>query len=54
MEQWLNDRLSECLEFDVPNEMIEYILNLKEPCAVDEYFETLLDFSVAEHRLFFQ
>lgn len=52
MEQWISNRLSECLGFPVPDEMIAYILTLKEPHAIDDYFESLLDFKYPDHRLF--
>ncbi|XP_031633586.1 activating signal cointegrator 1 [Contarinia nasturtii] len=50
MDQWLKKGLAECLGFDVPDDMIKYVLTLKEENTIDEYFETLLDVSV--HRTF--
>lgn len=52
MEQWLRQRLTDCLGFDVPGEMVAYVLTLNEPHRLDDYFSTLLDVSQPDHRLF--
>lgn len=52
MTEWLKEQLSTCLQFEVPDEMIEYILSLRDIHEVDEHFATLLDFEVPEHVLF--
>lgn len=52
MEKWLQDRLSHCLDFEVPNDMIKYILTLKTSDEFDEYFASLLNPDFEEHRIF--
>uniref|UniRef100_U5EU27 Putative regulation of transcription n=1 Tax=Corethrella appendiculata TaxID=1370023 RepID=U5EU27_9DIPT len=54
MEQWLKDQLSICLMFEVPEEMIKYILSMQNHTELDEYFKTLLDFDKPEHVTFLQ
>lgn len=53
MDQWISERLSECLGFPVPGDMVEYILSMKSSDEAEDYFQTLLDFSIPEHRTFF-
>lgn len=52
MEKWLRDRLSNCLDFEVPDDMIKYILSMKTSNEFDEYFESLLNTECEEHRMF--
>lgn len=52
MEKWLRDRLSTCLDFEVPDDMIKYILSMKTSNEFDEYFESLLNKDCEDHRLF--
>ena len=52
MEQWLKTRLSQCLCFEVPDEMIGYILSIKSNNELDEYFKTLLDLKNNDNVLF--
>ncbi|XP_037937606.1 activating signal cointegrator 1 [Teleopsis dalmanni] len=52
MEKWLRDRLSICLDFEIPDDMIKYILSLKNSEEFDEYFNTLLNKDEDHHRLF--
>ncbi|XP_055382508.1 activating signal cointegrator 1 [Condylostylus longicornis] len=52
MEDWLKTRLSKCLNFEIPEDMIRYILSLKTTDEVDEYFETLLNYDVEDHKIF--
>ncbi|XP_011292639.2 activating signal cointegrator 1 [Musca domestica] len=52
MEKWLRDRLSNCLDFQVPDDMIKYILSMKNSNEFDEYFESLLNKDCEDHRLF--
>lgn len=52
MTEWLQKQLSECLNFPVPDEMIEYISNLKDSHEIDEYFATLLNFDLPDHKRF--
>lgn len=52
MEKWLRENLSNCLEFEIPDDMIKYILTMKSYVEFDEYFDTLLSKDCEEHRLF--
>ena len=52
MDKWLRERLSTCLDFEVPDDMIKYIMSLKSSEEFDEYFETLLNTECEDHRLF--
>ncbi|XP_053692313.1 activating signal cointegrator 1 [Sabethes cyaneus] len=49
MDAWLKERLSKYLCFEVPDEMIGYILTIRGAQEIDEYFKTLLDFKNPEH-----
>lgn len=52
MDKWLRERLSTCLDFEVPDDMIKYITSMKSSEEFDEYFETLLNKECEDHRLF--
>ncbi|XP_055841512.1 activating signal cointegrator 1 [Episyrphus balteatus] len=52
MEKWIQDRLSTCLDFEVPDDMIKYIMTLKSSEEFDEYFASLLNPDYEEHRIF--
>ncbi|XP_055911392.1 activating signal cointegrator 1 [Eupeodes corollae] len=52
MEKWLKDRLSCCLDFDVPDDMVKFIMTIKTSEELDDYFESLLNAEYDEHRLF--
>ncbi|XP_058064536.1 activating signal cointegrator 1 [Anopheles bellator] len=52
MDQWIRERLSSCLCFEIPEEMISYINTIRENKEVDEYFRTLLDPTNVEHMTF--
>lgn len=52
MEKWLRESLTRCLQFDVPDDMIKYILSIKTYQEFDEYFDTLLNKDCEEHRQF--
>ncbi|XP_004529628.1 activating signal cointegrator 1 [Ceratitis capitata] len=52
MEKWIRERLKNCLEFEVPDDMVKYILSLKSSTEFDEYFETLLNPECEDHRSF--
>lgn len=52
MDKWLKERLSLCLDFEIPDEMISFILGMKSSEEVDEYFQTLLNYELQEHRVF--
>ncbi|XP_058445486.1 activating signal cointegrator 1 [Malaya genurostris] len=49
MDNWLKERLSKYLCFEIPDEMIGYILTIRAAQELDEYFKTLLDFNNPEH-----
>ncbi|XP_058833928.1 activating signal cointegrator 1 [Topomyia yanbarensis] len=49
MDNWLRERLSKYLCFEVPDEMISYILTIHGAQQIDDYFKTLLDFKNPEH-----
>ncbi|XP_055525404.1 activating signal cointegrator 1 [Wyeomyia smithii] len=52
MDTWLKERLSKYLCFEVPDEMIGYILTIRGAQEIDEYFKTLLDFNNPKHMGF--
>lgn len=52
MEKWLRDSLSHCLDFDVPDDMVKYVMTLKNSEEFDEYFSSLLNSDYPEHRHF--
>ncbi|KAJ6623590.1 Activating signal cointegrator 1 [Pseudolycoriella hygida] len=52
MDEWLHQRLLDCLGFPVPDEMIQFVQTLRESHEIDDYFGTLLDFNVPEHCVF--
>ncbi|GAB0100368.1 activating signal cointegrator 1 [Sergentomyia squamirostris] len=52
MDKQLQNNLSNILELEIPDEMIQHILSLRNPNEVDEYFSTLLDYSNDEHLTF--
>ncbi|XP_067639757.1 activating signal cointegrator 1 [Eurosta solidaginis] len=52
MEKWVRERLKNCLDFEVPDDMIKYILSIKSSTEFDEYFETLLNPECDDHRSF--
>ncbi|XP_050332480.1 activating signal cointegrator 1 [Bactrocera neohumeralis] len=52
MDKWIRERLKNCLDFEVPDDMIKYILSMKSSTEFDEYFETLLNSECEDHRSF--
>uniref|UniRef100_A0A0K8VNU0 Activating signal cointegrator 1 n=1 Tax=Bactrocera latifrons TaxID=174628 RepID=A0A0K8VNU0_BACLA len=52
MDKWIRERLTNCLDFEVPDDMIKYILSMKSSTEFDEYFETLLNSECEDHRSF--
>lgn len=52
MDKWLRERLSTCLDFEVPDDMVKYITSMKSAAEFDGYFETLLNKECEDHRLF--
>ncbi|CAG9133972.1 unnamed protein product [Plutella xylostella] len=53
MEQWLSESLSRILAFDVPEDLINYILDIKNEGDLNEYMKTLLDFDNPQHKNFY-
>lgn len=52
MEKWLKENLSQCLEFEVPDDMLRYVMAMKSPQEFDEYFDTLLNKDCDKHCQF--
>ncbi|XP_053949748.1 activating signal cointegrator 1 [Anastrepha ludens] len=52
MEKWIRERLKNCLDFEVPDDMIKYIVSIKSSTEFDEYFESLLNPECEDHRSF--
>lgn len=52
MEKWIKERLSICLDFEVPDDMIKYITSMKTSEEFDEYFGSLLNPELQQHRMF--
>ncbi|CRK87434.1 CLUMA_CG001235, isoform A [Clunio marinus] len=53
IDSWIKDRLVACLDFDVPDEMVSYIQNIKDEDSLKSYFESLLDFTNETHCIFY-
>ncbi|KOB77357.1 putative regulation of transcription [Operophtera brumata] len=53
MEQWIQEGLSRILDFEVPDDLIQYILSIHNEGDLNEYMKTLLDFDNNQHRNFF-
>ncbi|XP_013193492.1 activating signal cointegrator 1 [Amyelois transitella] len=53
MDQWLTEGLSKIFDFQVPDDMIEYILSIENENDLKEYMKTLLDFDNPHHKTFF-
>uniref|UniRef100_A0A6B2E759 Putative activating signal cointegrator 1-like protein n=1 Tax=Phlebotomus kandelakii TaxID=1109342 RepID=A0A6B2E759_9DIPT len=52
MNKGLQESLSNILDMEIPEEMIQHILSLRSPDEIDEYFSTLLDYSCEDHVKF--
>ncbi|XP_014472174.1 PREDICTED: activating signal cointegrator 1 isoform X2 [Dinoponera quadriceps] len=52
MEDWVNKKLSELLDFLIPEEMISFITQIENDRDLEEYFSTLLDDKNPKHRQF--
>uniref|UniRef100_A0A1L8DH83 Putative activating signal cointegrator 1 n=1 Tax=Nyssomyia neivai TaxID=330878 RepID=A0A1L8DH83_9DIPT len=52
MERQVQCALSQILDLNVPEEMIQHILSLGSTNEVDEYFSSLLDYTIEEHKQF--
>ncbi|XP_026763213.2 activating signal cointegrator 1 [Galleria mellonella] len=53
MEQWISENLSTILNFQVPEDLIQYILSIENETDLNEYMKTLLDFDNTQHKKFF-
>lgn len=53
MENWISCNLSQILGFSVPDDLINYIRDIKTEKELDEYMMTLLDFDNNKHKNFF-
>ncbi|XP_034951600.1 activating signal cointegrator 1 [Chelonus insularis] len=52
MERWINDSLSQLLDFPVPDDLTQYILQIQDERDLDDYLKTLLNFENHKHRNF--
>ncbi|KAH0547050.1 activating signal cointegrator 1 [Cotesia glomerata] len=52
MDRWVHDNLSLILDFPVPEDLTQYILQIHNERDLDDYLKTLLDFSNPKHRNF--
>lgn len=52
MEKWMREKLSELLNFLVPNDLTTYILQVENEKDLDEYLRSLLDNENPSHRQF--
>ncbi|XP_043677103.1 activating signal cointegrator 1 [Vespula pensylvanica] len=52
MEEWIYESLSSLLDFPVPEELIHYILKIRNERDLDEYLKTLLDLKNPKHKQF--
>lgn len=53
MEQWVTEGLSKLLDFQVPEDLIQYLLSIENECDLNEYMKTLVDFDNSQHKNFF-
>ncbi|XP_045452499.1 activating signal cointegrator 1 [Melitaea cinxia] len=53
MDQWLSEGLSKILDFEVPEDLIKYILSINNENDLNEYLKTLLDFDNSQHKNFY-
>ncbi|XP_032670487.1 activating signal cointegrator 1 [Odontomachus brunneus] len=52
MEEWINQKLSELLDFPIPGDMITFITQIENDRDLEDYFSTLLDNKNSKHRQF--
>ncbi|CAL1683020.1 unnamed protein product [Lasius platythorax] len=52
MEKWVNEKLSELLDFQIPDELVKYIVTIENERDLENYFATLLDYKNPKHRQF--
>ncbi|CAB3242411.1 unnamed protein product [Arctia plantaginis] len=53
MDQWVSEGLSKLLDFQVPDDLITYLLSIENETDLNEYMKTLLDFDNSQHKSFF-
>ncbi|CAG4947870.1 unnamed protein product [Colias eurytheme] len=53
MDQWLKESLSRILDFEVPEDLIKYVLSIENQADLNEYMKTLIDFDNSQHKTFF-
>ncbi|XP_045777560.1 activating signal cointegrator 1 [Maniola jurtina] len=53
MEDWLSEGLSKILDFEIPEDLIKYILSIENEKDLNEYLKTLLDFDNSQHKNFY-
>jgi len=49
---WIREKLSAILQFEVQNDMAEYIISMKSERDLDEYCRSLLDIQCVVHKQF--
>ncbi|KAK7867037.1 hypothetical protein R5R35_005679 [Gryllus longicercus] len=54
LSDWVKMRLSELLDFPVPQDLTEYIVSIENSRDLEEYLRNLLNFNEPRHRLFYQ
>ncbi|CAF4914770.1 unnamed protein product [Pieris macdunnoughi] len=54
MEEWLKESLSKVLDFEVPPDLITYVLSMENEADITEYMKTLINFENPEHKSFFR
>lgn len=52
MEEWVKEKLSELLDFQIPDDFLKYIMQIENERDLENYFETLLDNKNPKHRQF--
>jgi len=52
MEQWVQEKLSKLLDFPVPNNLTQCILQIENERDLDNYLSSLLDNENPSHRQF--
>lgn len=53
MDQWVSEGLSKLLDFQVPDDLISYLLSIENETDLHEYMKTLIDFDNLQHKSFF-
>ncbi|XP_072760457.1 activating signal cointegrator 1 [Anoplolepis gracilipes] len=52
MDKWVREKLSELLDFQIPNDLVQYILQIENERDLESYITSLLDNENAKHRQF--